>query len=72
MVIPDFPIDNYTVVYSPVSESDRRQDGEMTAVFPGSVTSGVITDLEPAVIYIPVPSVCYYHSKWSVLGGRVE
>ena len=23
----------------------------MTAVFPGSVTSGVITDLEPAVIY---------------------
>ena len=48
---PDFPIDSYTVVYSPVSESDRRQDGEATAVFPGSVTSGVITDLEPAVIY---------------------
>ena len=44
VIIPDFPIDNYTVVYSPVSESDRRQDGEMTAVFPGSVTSGVITD----------------------------
>ena len=51
VVIPDFLIDNYTVVYSPVSESDGRQDGEMTAVFPGSVTSGVITDLEPAVIY---------------------
>ena len=51
LIIPDFPIDSYTVVYSPVSESDRRQDGEMTAVFPGSVTSGVITDLEPAVIY---------------------
>ena len=51
VIIPDFPIDSYTVVYSPVSESDRRQDGEMTAVFPGSVTSGVITDLEPAVIY---------------------
>ena len=51
VIIPDFSIDSYTVVYSPVSESDRRQDGEMTAVFPGSVTSGVITDLEPAVIY---------------------
>ena len=51
VVIPDFPIDSYTVVYSPVSESDRRQDGEMTAVFPSSATSGVITDLEPAVIY---------------------
>ena len=51
VIIPDFPIDSYTVVYSPVSESDRRQDGEMTAVFPGSVTSGVITDLEPVVIY---------------------
>ena len=48
LIIPGFPIDNYTVVYSPVSESDRRQDGEMTAVFPGSVTS---TDLETAVIY---------------------
>ena len=33
MIIPDFPIDNYTVVYSPVSESDRRQDGEMTSLF---------------------------------------
>ena len=51
MIIPDFPIDNYTVVYSPVSESDRRQDGEMTSLFSGFVTSGVITDLEPAVIY---------------------
>ena len=51
VIFPDFPIDNYTVVYSPVSKSDRRQDGEMTAVFPGSVTSGVITDLEPAVTY---------------------
>ena len=49
--IPDFPIETYTVVYSPVSESDRRQDGEMTAEFPGSVTSGVITDLDPALSY---------------------
>ena len=51
LIIPGFPIDSYTVVYSPVSDSDRRQDGEMTAVFPGSATSGVITDLEPSVIY---------------------
>ena len=51
VIIPDFPIDSYTVVYSPVSQSHRRQDGEMTAVFPGSVTSGVITGLEPAVTY---------------------
>ena len=51
VVIPNFPIESYTVVYSPVSESDRRQDGEMTAEFPGSVTSGVITDLDPALSY---------------------
>ena len=51
VVIPNFPIETYTVVYSPVSESRRRQDGEMTAEFPGSVTSGVITDLDPALSY---------------------
>ena len=51
VVIPTFPIETYTVVYSPVSESDRRQDGEMTAEFPGSVTSGVITDLDPGLSY---------------------
>ena len=39
-------IDNYIVVYSPVSG-----DGEMTAVFPGTVTSGIITDLDPALNY---------------------
>ena len=50
VVIPN-PIETYTVVYSPVSESRRRQDGEMTAEFPGSVTSGVITDLDPALSY---------------------
>ena len=54
VIIHDFPIDSYTVVYSPVSESDGRQDGEMTAVFPGSVTSGVIG----ASSHLPVPSVC--------------
>ena len=46
LVIPDFSIDSYTVVYSPVSG-----DGEMTAVFPGSVTTGIITDLDPALNY---------------------
>ena len=51
VVIPNFPIETYTVVYSPVSESRRRQDGEMTAEFPGPVTSGVITDLDLALSY---------------------
>ena len=26
LIFHDFPIDSYTVVYSPVSESDRRQE----------------------------------------------
>ena len=53
VIIPDFSIDNYTVVYSPVSESRRRQlqDGEMTAEFPGSVLSGIITGLDPGLSY---------------------
>ena len=51
VVIPNFPIETYTVVYSPVSESRRRQDGEMTVEFPGSATSGVITDLDLALSY---------------------
>ena len=48
LVISDFSIDNYNVVYSPGPVSG---DGEMTAVFPGSVTSGIITDLDPALNY---------------------
>ena len=48
LIHPYIPIDTYTVVYNPVSEKNRKN---ITAVFPGSVTSGVITDLETAVIY---------------------
>ena len=52
MIIPDFSIDSYTVVYSPVSQRRRRQDGgEMSAVFPGTATSGVIGGLNPATDY---------------------
>ena len=72
LIIPGFPIDSYTVVYNPVSESDRRQDGEMTAVFPGTATSGVITDLEPAAIHQFQVFAIYCHSRWCVCGGRVE
>ena len=48
LIHPYIPIDTYTVLYNPVSEKNRKN---ITAVFPGSVTSGVITDLETAVIY---------------------
>ena len=52
VIIPDFSVDSYTVVYSPVSQRRRRQDGEeMSAVFPGSATSGVIAGLDPATDY---------------------
>ena len=52
LIIPDFSVDSYTVVYSPVSQHRRRQDGkEMSAVFPGTATSGVIAGLDPATDY---------------------
>ena len=52
VVIPDFSVDSYTVVYSPVSQRRRRQDGgDMSAVFPGTATSGVIGGLDPATDY---------------------
>ena len=47
LVIPDFSVDSYSVVYSPLSQ----QDGELTAVFPGTVTSSVISDLNPSYNY---------------------
>ena len=46
LIITGFPIDSYTVVYSPVS-----QDREMTHVVSGSVTSTVITGLDPSSNY---------------------
>ena len=52
VIIPDFSVDFYTVVYSPVSQSRRRQDGgEMSAVVPPPATSGVIGGLDPATDY---------------------
>ena len=52
VIIPDFSVDSYTVVYSPVSQRRRRQNGgEMSAVFPGNATSGMIGGLDPATDY---------------------
>ena len=47
LVIPGHPIDNYTVIYSPVT-SKRQDEGEMMIIVPGSVTSIVITGLDPS------------------------
>ena len=53
LVIQGYPnaVENYTVVYSPVSQRHRRQSREMSAVFPSTATSGVITGLDPEVTY---------------------
>ena len=52
VIIPDSFVDFYTVVYSPASQRRRRQDGgEMSAVFPGTATSGVMGGLDPATDY---------------------
>ena len=45
LIIPDFSIDYYTVVYSGTSQQ------QMSAVFPSPATSGVITDLASPAIY---------------------
>ena len=50
LVIPDYPIYTYTVIYSPVS-SKRQDEGEMMIIVPGSVTSIVITGLDPSFNY---------------------
>ena len=52
LVIPDFPIDNYTVLYSRVaSQHRRRQDESMSAQFPSTATSGVIAGLDSTATY---------------------
>ena len=43
-------IDTYTVIYSPVT-SKRQEEGEMMRTVPGSVTSIVITGLNPSFNY---------------------
>ena len=52
LVIPDFPIDHYTVLYSRVeSQRRRRQDGAMSSQFPSTATSGVIDGLNLTATY---------------------
>ena len=54
LTIPGHPIDNYTVVYSPVSQQRRKrqeEEEEEEMVFPGTVTSAVITGLDSSVNY---------------------
>ena len=51
LIIPGHPIDNYTVVYSPVSQRRKRQEEEEEMVFPGTVTSAVITGLDSSFNY---------------------
>ena len=52
LVIPDFSIDHYTVLYSQVeSQRRRRQDGAMSAQFPSTATSGVIAGLDSTATY---------------------
>ena len=48
--LPDSDTESYTVVYSPVSET-QGQEREMVAVFPGSASSAIITDLEEDLSY---------------------
>ena len=42
----------YTVIYSRVSGSSKRQDGEMRSVFPATATFGVIDGLESEATYV--------------------
>ena len=51
LIIPGHPIDSYTVVYSPLSQRRKRQEEEKEMVFPGTVTSAVITGLDSSFNY---------------------
>ena len=50
VVIPGHDIDTYTVIYSPLT-SKSQDEGEMMIIVPGSVTSIVITGLDPSFNY---------------------
>ena len=50
LVIPGYPIYTYTVIYSPVT-SKSQEEREMMIIVPGSVTSIVITGLNPSFNY---------------------
>ena len=45
-------VTGYTVIYSRVSASSKRQDGLMRSVFPATATSGVIDGLESEATYM--------------------
>ena len=51
VVIPGHDIDNYTVIYSPVSQRRKRHEESEMIIVPGSVTSIVITGLNPSFNY---------------------
>ena len=52
LTIPDFEIDNYTVMYAPVlSTSNGSSREEMEAEFPGSASSALIGGLAPEISY---------------------
>ena len=52
LVIPDFPINHYTVLYSRVeSQRHRRHDKAMSLQFPSTATSGVIAGLDSIATY---------------------
>ena len=52
LIIPDFSIDHYTVLYSRVeSQRRRRQDGTMSAQFPSTASFGVIAGLDSPATY---------------------
>ena len=47
VVISGHDIDTYTVIYSPVSQRRKRHEESEMIIVPGSVTSIVITGLDP-------------------------
>ena len=49
--ITEANVTGYTVIYSRVSGSSKRQDGEIRSVFPATTNSGVIDGLEPEGTY---------------------
>ena len=51
VVIPGHDIDTYTVIYSPVSQRRKRHEESEMIIVPGSVTSIVITGLDPSFNY---------------------
>ena len=51
VIIPGHDIDTYTVIYSPVSQRRKRHEESEMIIVPGSVTSIVITGLDPSFNY---------------------